>query len=205
MESERIHLTVNCTSENCSHFSTCCRLPTEVYTIENSPKTVMFLGMGAGSREEKLKRPFVGPAGERLRQIIKQVWDDKGYFNPIFANTVRCHPKDSNGRDRPPTDEEMGHCGQYIWKDIEETMPNIIIPVGISSSCFLISSFANSSMAKIHGKVKDALSPKSIVFKTIPTYHPSFVIRSHGRGTFSLDNKWDKVVYEDICTALEKA
>ena len=196
---DKVEIVPQCTKLDCPHYKTCCKVTTEYYIKDGNRPTVAFVGQGAGKVEEKLHRSFVGPAGKRLREICKKAWDDGHIFNPVFTNTVRCHPKDGNGKDRVPTDTEVRFCEEYMWNDIEEIEPDVIIPVGMSAASVVAELPEYSSMAKIHGKTHD---PKNGSTKVIPTYHPSYVIRVHGRGTFSLDNKWDKVVYDDIVEAI---
>ena len=46
---------------------------TMVFAVGNPQASLMFVGEAPGAEEEKLREPFVGPAGQKLTAIIKAI------------------------------------------------------------------------------------------------------------------------------------
>lgn len=193
---------VDCHNNECPHFSSCCKLPTEYYS-DTGTVDIMFIGQGAGKEEETKGRPFVGPAGKRLRQLIKYAWDFNNSFSIALTNNVRCHPLSAIGKDRAPTSTEIKECRGHLIRDIDALKPKVIMPVGNSA----MGTFFNdsASMTKLHGKQLEAYGITKQPLKIIPTYHPSYIIRTHGH-TFDASNlkEYDKVFINDLYNALSQ-
>lgn len=180
----------------CSKSSLCLKGPTELYMFDKSKPWVMFVGQGHGKVEEKHRRPFVGPSGKRLREILSHIWKSTGKFNIAFSNNVRFHPIDSNGKDRTPMDDEIERCVIHLRNDIERIKPRVIFTAGMSSTITLIG-MEDHAMAHIHGLT--FTSESFFNNKVVPIYHPSYVIRKAGR---DFDNKnltkEDTLLIDDI-------
>lgn len=183
-------------------------LPTEYYKHDTHGVDILFFGMGAGKKDEALRRPFSGPAGKRLRQIINHIWSTTK-FNVAFSNNVRFHPIDSNGKDRPPTTEEINRCKHHLEHDIIAIMPRVIVPLGKSAYQTLYPTY-NGSVARMNGK-KDLISllhkQTLLEFKVMGTFHPSWIIRDpqvNRNGPFTISEK-DIILITAITGALEYA
>ncbi len=85
---------------------------------EGSRRGVMFIGEGPGVVEEETGRPFVGPSGRVLRDIIQHL----GMANYYITNLVAC-------RSCTPVTDETGspklRWGKWLWKD-EPPLPSYI-------------------------------------------------------------------------------
>lgn len=189
---------VNCNTKECTHFTTCCKVCTEYYSDNNRVDLLIF-GQGCGEIEEKLHRPFVGPAGKRMRQIIAYLWK-KHNFTIGFTNNVRCHPINSSGYNCVPTREEVEHCLPHLQEDIITLNPRVIIPVGMSAYGTFYDA-TDTTMAKVHGCMYPLGGVEN---KYMPTYHPSYVIRKHGQDSWNENNltKTDQIIITDIEYAL---
>lgn len=164
-------INVDCTTSDCPHFKTCCQLPTEVHPI-NGKIDIIFVGQGGGKDEERLKRPWIGRAGQLLRNVLRTLVKKKP-IGIALSNTVRCHPteqKDGRLKDRAPTDDEVRFCIKYLERDIESLKPSVIMPLGRdSASRFGFDGYVGQMRQK-------SLSRNfSEVFMT---YHPSGVLQS---------------------------
>ena len=120
---------------------------------------VMFIGEAPGFHEDKQGRPFVGPAGQFLEELlaIAGLKRDQVYI----GNVVKCRPP--NNRDPLPT--EIASCSHWLDSQIKLLAPKIIVTLGRYS---MARWFAGQSISKIHGKpvVKDG----TVIF---PMYHPA--------------------------------
>lgn len=99
---------------------------------EDEHPRVMIIGEAPGAEEVMRKRPFVGPAGRVLRQLMQiprlRTQDDSlGAANCWLTNAVKFRPP----RNRTPFPTEImsvRHLLREEWKAVGT--PRIIIPVG---------------------------------------------------------------------------
>ena len=193
----------NCEKRNCPHFSTCCRVPTEVITHDGRVGIdVLIFGMGAGKDEERLRRCFVGRAGKYMRQVIKYLWDNvTGPFNIAISNNVRFHPMDENGKDREPTKEEINHCINFLVQDIISLNPLVIIPVGRNATRTFLPFAEDVPMGKMRGTHRVNIYGERTI---VPTYHPSFLCRNYGSFKPEENNLYDRYFAQDFLRALTR-
>lgn len=91
---------------------------------------IAVVGQAPGREEDKKARPFIGPAGKTLRN-----WLRAAGFHPerdvYYLNATRCiGPKDKNGKERDPSDEEVANCRDFLLDELEWVDPDIIVPAG---------------------------------------------------------------------------
>lgn len=180
----------------CSKRESCRKGPTELYMFDKSKPWVMIVGSGHGIVDDELCRPFVGPAGKRLRCIIQYIWNTTGKFNVAFTNTVRFRPLDSNNKDRVPNNHEIDECKSNLHNDIIKIKPNVIFTAGMSATDTLLPECANHSIASIHGIPFISETYNTTI---IPIYHPSYIIRKVGHVFDKTNLKTeDKLLINDI-------
>jgi uracil-DNA glycosylase len=77
---------------------------------EGNPKAeLMFVGEGPGECEDEKGEPFVGPAGERLNNMMKkEMGIERGQV--YIANIVKCRPPGN----RKPMREERATCSPFL-------------------------------------------------------------------------------------------
>jgi DNA polymerase len=83
----------------------------------NNSAEIMLIGEGPGAREDQEGRPFVGPAGQFLEQLLDSIGLNR--LDVFIANMVKCRPP--NNRD--PFPEELQACSKYLEKQIELVNP----------------------------------------------------------------------------------
>lgn len=105
-----------------------CRLHesrTNVVFGEGSTKSpVMFLGEGPGEVEDSTGRPFVGPAGQKLTEILESVGIPRE--SVYITNMVLCRPPGN----RTPQKDEIETCWPYLEAKIRHIKPKIIVALG---------------------------------------------------------------------------
>jgi uracil-DNA glycosylase len=113
---------------------------------EGSPHAeVMFIGEAPGYREDQQGRPFVGPAGQFLNELLASVGLDR---NTVFiANVVKHRPPDN----RDPLPEEMAACADYLDRQIAAINPKVIVTLGRFS---MAKFFPGAKISAIHGQAK---------------------------------------------------
>jgi len=88
-----------------------------------------FIGEAPGPEEDRQGQPFIGPAGNKLMELIQRSGIDLNQCR--FGNIVRCIPRDEPyGPFRQPKPSEVTACSSHLFTDILQHKPKIIIPVG---------------------------------------------------------------------------
>ncbi|WP_448588459.1 uracil-DNA glycosylase [Thermocrinis sp.] len=129
---------------------------------------VVFVGEAPGEEEDKLKRPFVGRAGQYLNSKLEEVGlkREKVYI----TNVVKSRPPGN----RVPTKEEMASCLPYLRREIEIIKPKIIVCLGSTAVKGILGK--DYSITKYRGKTFPYPYDSSI--KVFLTYHPAYILRN---------------------------
>ena len=129
------------------------------------PAEIMFIGEAPGFHEDRQGRPFVGPAGQFLEELLGLVGlrRDQVYI----GNVVKCRPP--NNRDPLPT--EIAACKHWLDAQIRLVNPQIIVTLGRYS---MARWFPGQSISKVHGRPveRDGV----LIF---PMYHPAAALHQN--------------------------
>lgn len=120
---------------------------------------LLFIGEAPGWYEDQQGRPFVGPAGAFLNQLLSSIGLSREQV--YIANVIKCRPPGN----RDPLPAEIQTCHKWLDHQIEIIQPRIIITLGRYS---LARYFPNESISKIHGKARK--EGKVVCY---PMYHPA--------------------------------
>ena len=143
------------------------------------------MGEGPGFYEDQQARPFVGPAGRFLDELIASIGLRRDQV--FITNVVKCRPP--NNRD--PLPGEIDACRKHLQRQIELIQPKVVVSLGRYSLAWFS---PRDAISKVHGqaKVKDG-----VYF--IPMYHPAAALHA---------GNMRKVIEEDfrkIPAVLERA
>jgi len=87
---------------------------------------IMILGQSPGAQEDKVGRPFIGPAGKFLDKLLKMAKIER---KEVFITSVlKCLPQPPINR--KPKREEIEACLPYLKKQIEIINPKKFILLG---------------------------------------------------------------------------
>ncbi|MGQ9626182.1 MAG: uracil-DNA glycosylase [Anaerolineae bacterium] len=120
---------------------------------------IMFIGEAPGFHEDRQGRPFVGPAGQFLEQLLASI--NLKREEVYICNVVKCRPP--NNRD--PLPAEIETCRPYLDKQIELIKPKLIVTLGRYS---MARYFPNANISNIHGKPKRV---GDVIY--YPMFHPA--------------------------------
>jgi uracil-DNA glycosylase family 4 len=133
---------------------------TRVFPGEGPEKVeILFIGEAPGWHEDQQGRPFVGPAGQFLEQLLGSIHLRREQV--YIANVIKCRPP----ANRDPLPGEIQACSKWLDLQIELLRPKIIVTLGRYS---MAKYFPNEIISKIHGKAKNI---DSII--CYPMYHPA--------------------------------
>ena len=120
---------------------------------------IVLIGEGPGYQEDRQGRPFVGPAGKFLEELLSSV--GFGREQVFIANMVKCRPPDN----RDPLPAEIAACSKYLDRQIELIDPKLVVTLGRFS---LAKYIPKESISKAHGKAR------TVDGRTIyPIMHPA--------------------------------
>ena len=147
---------------------------------------IMFIGEAPGWHEDQQGRPFVGPAGQFLEQLLASIGLKRQ--DVYIANVVKCRPtvNQEGTRDRPPEKDEVAACGWMLHRQIEIISPKVIITLGNPSTKYILNT--ELGITKIRGNFSEY---KGI--KVMPTYHPSYILRNGGDSSPLKRDVWSDI------------
>ena len=111
-----------------------------------SDAELMFIGEGPGVQEDRQGRPFVGPAGRLLEELLASIGLSRRQV--FIANMVKCRPP----QNRDPLPAEIGACSAYLNRQIELIDPALIVTLGRFS---LARFFPGESISRARGRVRE--------------------------------------------------
>jgi len=113
---------------------------------EGSPHAeVLFIGEAPGYHEDRQGRPFVGPAGQFLNELLGSVGLDR---STVFITNVVKHRPPEN---RDPLPDEILACSDYLTRQIAAINPKVIVTLGRFSMARF---FLGAKISAIHGQAK---------------------------------------------------
>ena len=120
---------------------------------------IMFIGEAPGWHEDQQGRPFIGPAGQFLDELLASINLKRAQV--FIANVIKCRPPGN----RDPLPIEISNCQKWLDKQIELISPKIIVTLGRYS---MAKFFPGKSISKIHGT---AQTQNGIIYFAM--YHPA--------------------------------
>lgn len=146
--SKKLSLLLNC--QTCGLSKNCLFPKMKGYGKGN--KKILLIGQAPGKTEDQIGVPFVGPAGQTLSDIFKEIGiniDDDCYR----TNVVKCFPgREINGGDVCPSKINIDCCMPFLEEEIKQFQPKLIVCLGQIALQSLINSFS-LSIGNVHGMV----------------------------------------------------
>ncbi|MES2437947.1 MAG: uracil-DNA glycosylase [Verrucomicrobiota bacterium] len=164
---------------------------TMVFATGNPDARVMLVGEAPGYQEEREREPFVGPAGQKLNDILKAMGISREEV--YISNIVKFRPATpkQTTNNRKPTPEEMAACMPFVKAEIGIVKPECIIALGGTAAEGLLG--LEGSVTSMRGKWHEISGTPVRV-----TYHPSYLLQSGGSTNVK------RQVWEDMLAVMEK-
>jgi uracil-DNA glycosylase family 4 len=122
-------------------------------------RTLAVPGEGPGYYEDKSGRPFVGPAGKFLDELLALAGLRRA--DVFITNVVKCRPP--NNRD--PLESEITACKPWLDQQLDIIRPRIVVTLGRYSMSHY---FPGESISRIHGQPRRVGS-----LTVVPMFHPA--------------------------------
>lgn len=152
------------------------KLGTQTVFGEGTPKArIMLVGEQPGDQEDRVGRPFVGPAGRILDLALAQAEIDR---SEVYVTNVVKHFKWSQadrGKRRihkKPRYSEIHACRPWLDAELEVVKPEVLVCLGASAAQSLLG--RDFRVSQQRGQlVESELAPY-----VIATVHPSSILRA---------------------------
>jgi len=155
-----------------------------VFGVGNPHARLVFVGEGPGADEDEKGEPFVGRAGGVLNRLIVAMGLKRE--DVYICNIVKCRPPGN----RDPEQDEVAACSPFLLRQLRSINPDVIVTLGKPASHTLLG--CKEPISKLRGKFRDFHG-----IPLMPTYHPSYLLRSGGNS----DSFWD--VWDDMTQVLQ--
>jgi len=140
-----------------------------------SKAVIMIVGEQPGDQEDRVGRPFVGPAGKLLDEALSEAGIDRA---TVYVTNVVKHFKWSaseRGKRRihkKPRQSEIQACYPWLESELRAVRPKILVCMGATAAQTLLGK--DVSVTRIHGQIlMSTHAPLAIA-----TTHPSSILRA---------------------------
>ena len=157
-------------------------------TVENPD--LFLISEGPGYYETKSGKPFLGPSGKLLNEILVKVGTSRDRC--FLTNVTLCEPL---GSERNFPVSVLNACKEHWVEMIKIVNPKLIVPLGqIAMKSMFPTKAGSKTMREL-----DGTRWKFLDIDVIPTYHPAFFLKGtphirakkmkDGMGTWSIIKK----------------
>jgi uracil-DNA glycosylase len=138
-----------------------------------SDARLVIVGEQPGDEEDLAGRPFVGPAGRLLDELLVEAGIDRR--DVYLTNAVKHFGHEQRGKRRlhkKPGRLEVVSCRAWLESELAEIRPQVVVAMGVTAAGSLIS----PSFKLTEGRGQAIRS--EFCEQTIATFHPSAVLRT---------------------------
>ena len=142
-----------------------------VFSDGHPDAEVMVIGEAPGSEEDRLGKPFVGPAGQLLDQMLNAIGLTRAE-SVYITNILPWRPPGN----RQPNQAEVAVCLPFIERHVVLKAPKLLILAGGTSAKTLLA--ATNGIMRLRGRWADYAAPGfSVPVPAMPIFHPAFLLR----------------------------
>jgi uracil-DNA glycosylase len=132
----------------------------------------MFVGEQPGDQEDKLGRPFVGPAGKLLDKALADAGIDREQV--YLSNVVKHFKWVARGKRRihqKPNWSEVAACRPWFEAELEVVQPRVLVCLGATAAQALLGRHFRVS------RERGVPVPSDLAEHVLATVHPSSILR----------------------------
>lgn len=126
---------------------------------------ILFIGEAPGFYEDQQGRPFVGPSGNFLNELLTSIGLERK--DVYIANVVKCRPP----QNRDPQPDEIEACRIWLDQQIKLLKPKVVVTI---SRYAMSRWFPNKKISEIHGKAQ-----RFGDLVVVAMYHPAAALHQH--------------------------
>jgi uracil-DNA glycosylase family protein len=133
----------------------------------------IFIGEQPGDSEDKLGRPFVGPAGKLLDRALEQAGIDREL---VYVTNVVKHfkwtPRGKRRLHEKPNAREIAACRPWLQAELELVKPEVLVCLGATAAQALLG--RSFRVTQMRGEILEHELAQAIM----ATVHPSSILRA---------------------------
>lgn len=196
-KTERLALLDQLHARECPHCTTATAHTRLVFGEGHPDAELVFVGEAPGETEDKLGRPFVGRAGEKLDEMIHAMGLRRE--DVYIANVLKSRPPDN----RTPLAHEVDGCGPYLLAQLSVIRPKVIVCLGGPATKLLLATeLGITRMRGVFSKVELGRAEGApFEVPVMPTFHPAYLLRNYTVETRT--QVWEDL--KKVLTALGRA
>ncbi|MCA0457659.1 MAG: TIR domain-containing protein [Chloroflexi bacterium] len=141
----------------------------------NPDANIVFIGEAPGKNEAAAGRPFIGPSGEVLAEMLKSI---NLLREDVFVTNILL---DRPPEKRDPTPEEIAFYEPFVDRILDIIQPAVIATLGRFAMQYVLKRLdlpeKREPISKLHGKLIKARMHYGEVH-IVPLYHPAVVLYS---------------------------
>lgn len=130
---------------------------------------VMLVGEAPGAEEDRLGKPFVGPAGQLLDRMLASIGLSRTE-NVYISNILPWRPP----ANRTPNDAEIAQCLPFVERHIALARPRILVALGGISAKALLGT--TTGITRLRGRPA-VYRRDGMDIPLLPMFHPAFLLR----------------------------
>ena len=140
---------------------------------EGATRGLMLVGEQPGDVEDQQGRPFVGPAGRLLRELLAQarIPEEDVYLTNAVKH-FKWRPKGKRRIHDKPSWSEVRACSPWLDAELEAVRPGLVLCLGVTAAQLLVG--RNARIGALRGQrleIRDGLP-------ALVSIHPSAVLRA---------------------------
>ena len=147
---------------------------TQLVFADGAPDARLILvGEAPGAEEDRIGRPFVGPAGQLLDKMLGSIGLDRTQVRII--NAVPWRPPGN----RTPTESEIALCLPFLHRQIALVGPSLLFSLGAVAAKALLGAQAQGGITRLRGKWQQvSIEGLPAPLRLLPSYHPAYLLRT---------------------------
>jgi uracil-DNA glycosylase len=133
---------------------------------------IMLVGEQPGDQEDRIGRPFVGPAGRVLDQALGEAGLDRG--ETYVTNAVKHFKHEQRGKRRlhkHPNRGEVEACRWWLDWELALVKPKLVVALGATAAHAILS--RPVVLARTRGQLLTSPNGRNV----LATFHPSAILR----------------------------
>jgi uracil-DNA glycosylase len=144
-----------------------------VFADGASDARLMVIGEAPGGEEDRVGKPFVGPAGQLLDRMLASIGQDRRTTR--IANVVPWRPPGN----RTPTDSEIALCLPFLHRQIALIRPHGLLLLGaVAAKALLASPERDQGIGRLRGTWRQLnIEGLDAPLPALPTFHPAYLLR----------------------------
>lgn len=144
-----------------------------VFGEGSSRAQIMLIGEQPGNEEDKLGKPFVGPAGRLLDRLLEEAGvDRKKVYVTNIVKHFKWEPRGKRRIHKKPNAREIDSCRPWLRAEIAEIGPAVVVCLGATAAQALLG--RSFRVTESRGEfVESQVAPY-----VMATVHPSSILRA---------------------------